>query len=88
PLMAGAAVLLPRLRAPFVLVSAVFALNLFLFYGIGRGFSLPPRRFTVIDATVVLSAVNVWALVWHARRFSQEAARPAAIDLDGRASHV
>ena len=69
PLMAGAAALLPPMRAPFFLVSAVFALNLLLFYGIGRGFPLPPRGFTVIDATVVLSFVNVGALVWHARRF-------------------
>lgn len=69
PLMAAAAALLPTLRAPFALVSVVFALNLFLFYGIGRGYPLPPRGFTIIDATVVLSAVNVAALVWHGRRF-------------------
>jgi hypothetical protein len=87
PLMAGAAATLPRLRAPFYLVSAVFALNLFLFYGFGRGFALPPRTFTIVDATVLLSAVNVGALVWHARRYSEEAAHPAAVDGDRDARH-
>jgi hypothetical protein len=71
PLMAAAAAALPRLRAPFALVSAVFALNLFLFYGLGRDFRSPWRGFTIIDATVVLSFVNLGAFVWHARRFAQ-----------------
>lgn len=70
PVMAGAASLVPSLRGPYVLVSLVVALNLFLFYGIGRGYPLPPRGFTIVDATVVLSFVNVGALVWHGRRFS------------------
>ena len=74
PLMAAAAAHLPRLRGPFYLVSGVVALNLWLFYGIGRPFPVPPRGFTVIDATVVLSFVNVGALVWHARRFAASAA--------------
>ena len=71
PLMAAAAATLPELRGPLLLVSGVFALNLFLFYGIGRGYPLPPRGFTIIDATVVLSFVNVGALVWHGRRFAR-----------------
>ena len=69
PLMAAAAAMLPRLRAPFYLASAVFATNLFLFYGLGRDFPLPSRSVTAIDATVVLSFVSVGALAWHARRF-------------------
>jgi hypothetical protein len=68
PLLAGAAATLPHFRGPFALLSAVFALNLFLFYGIGRGFPLPPRGFTVVDATVVLSFVDVGAFIWFARR--------------------
>jgi hypothetical protein len=88
PLMAAAAAARPRLDAPFAAMSAVFALNLFLFYGIGRGFPLPPRRFTVIDATVVLAFLSVAAFVWHARRFSEQAASPAAVDLDRHAGDV
>jgi hypothetical protein len=69
--MAAAAAVLPRLRGPFYLVSIVFALNLFLFYGFGRDFKSPSRGLTIVDATVVLSFVNVGALIWHVRRFSQ-----------------
>jgi hypothetical protein len=72
PLMAGAAAALPQLRAPFALVSAVSLLNLILFEGIGRDWRLPPRGFTIIDATVVLSFVSVGTLVWHAKRFAAE----------------
>jgi 4-amino-4-deoxy-L-arabinose transferase-like glycosyltransferase len=71
PFMAAAAAVLPRLRGPFYLVSIVFALNLFLFYGFGRDFKSPSRGLTIVDATVVLSFVNVGALIWHVRRFSQ-----------------
>ena len=88
PLMAAAAAVLPRLRGPFYFVSCVWFLNLYLFYGFGRGFQLPSRAFTIVDATVVLSFVNLGALVWHARRFSEEAARPSAVDLDRRAAHI
>ena len=70
PLLAVAAAALPLYRGTLAAVSAIAALNLFLFYGIGRGFPLPPRHFTVIDATVVLSAVNVIALWWHAEALS------------------
>lgn len=70
PVMAAAAALIPTLRAPFALVSVIFALNLFLFYGIGRGYPPPPRGFTIVDATVVLSFVNLAALVWHGARFA------------------
>ncbi|HTI36105.1 MAG TPA: hypothetical protein VL484_00990 [Vicinamibacterales bacterium] len=64
PLLAVSAAALPQYRATLAAISAISALNLFLFYGIGRGFPLPPRHFTVVDATVVLSALNVIAL-WH-----------------------
>jgi hypothetical protein len=71
PLLAGAAAALPRLRPVLAALSTVFALNLFLFFGVGRGWPLPPRRLTVVDATVLLSAVNLVVLAWHARRFSE-----------------
>jgi hypothetical protein len=79
PLLAAAAAVLPRLRGPLYLVSAVSFLNLYLFYGFGRGFPLPSRAVTIVDATVVLSFLNVGALVWHARRFSQEAAHSSLL---------
>jgi hypothetical protein len=74
PLMGIAAASLPRLRAPFLATSVVFALNLFLFYGIGRSFPLPPRGFTIVDATVVLSFVSVGVFIWNVLRFSEETA--------------
>jgi hypothetical protein len=77
PLLAAAAVGLPRLREPLAALSAIFVLNLWLFYGVGRDFALPPRRFTIVDATVLLSILNVIALVWHARRFAACAAEHA-----------
>jgi hypothetical protein len=88
PLMAAAGAVLPRMRGPFALASTVCLLNLFLFQGLGRDFSLYARGLTIVDATVVLSFVNVAALVWHARRFSEQTAGPAAIDLDRHASYV
>jgi hypothetical protein len=95
PLMAAAAALLTPLRGPYALASAVCFLNLFLFQGLGHDVRLPPRTFTIVDASVVLAFVNVGAFIWHARRFasvasaeSDEAARPAAVDLYGRAGHV
>jgi hypothetical protein len=92
PFMAAAAALLPRLRGPLYLVSAVFAMNLFLFYGFGRDFRSPSRAFTIVDATVVLSFVNLGALAWHARRFaavcaSEQTAGPAAVDGNRDARH-
>src|SRR5450759_5228426 len=92
PFMAAAAAVLPRLRGPLYLVSAVFAMNLFLFYGFGRDFRSPSRAFTIVDATVVLSFVNLGALAWHARRFaavcaSEQTAGPAAVDGNRDARH-
>jgi hypothetical protein len=88
PLAAGAAALLPRMRAPYALMSGVFVLNLFLFQGIGREVPLPPRNVTLVDVTVLLAFVNVAALVWHMRRFSQEAAHPATVHWNGDAVHA
>ena len=68
PILAVAAALDRRLRSVFWMVSIVAALNLYLFYGAIPG--SPPlitRRTTVIDATVLLSVVNVAVFVWITR---------------------
>jgi hypothetical protein len=69
PLLALAAAVRPRLRAIHVAISTVVALNLFLFFGFGRGLPLPPRNFTIIDATAILAAANCVLFVWHLRVF-------------------
>jgi hypothetical protein len=71
PLMAAAGAVLPVMRAPYLLASLVCFLNLLLFQGFGKDFGLPPRLITVVDATVLLSFVNIAAFIWHARRFAQ-----------------
>jgi Gpi18-like mannosyltransferase len=70
PLLAVCAVALPDYRGVLLSVSVVAALNLFLFYGVGRGYPLPPRHWTVVDTTVILAAFNVVALWWHAMTLS------------------
>ena len=79
PLLALAAAGRPRLRPVLLVVSAIFALNLNLFYGIGEdvGYRIP-RGITIIDLSVVLAAVNCAALVWHGVLFKRECARPLA----------
>jgi hypothetical protein len=72
PLLAVAAALRPRLRPILLCVSVVFALNLYLFFGFGRGLPLPPRNFTVIDSTVILAVANCMLFAWHARLFGAE----------------
>jgi hypothetical protein len=74
PLLALASAGRPAFRPVFFAVSAIFALNLNLFYGFGEdvGFALP-RGITLIDATVVLALVNCAALAWHARVLRREA---------------
>lgn len=72
PLLALAAGPRSGLRPIHIAVSIVITLNLFLFFGLGRGFPLPPRTFPIIDATVLLAALNCVLLVWHARVFSGE----------------
>jgi hypothetical protein len=56
-----------------VVVSAIFALNLNLFYGISEdlGYAIP-RSLTIVDMTVVLSAANCVALAWHAVKLNAE----------------
>lgn len=68
PLLAIAAGLAPRYRRIFWSVSAIAALNLYLFYGSSPGH--PPiiqRNWTIVDTTVVLSFVNVGVFVWFTR---------------------
>ncbi len=72
PMLALAAAARARLRVIYVAISVVVTLNLFLFFGLGRGIPLPPRNFTIIDATVILAVINCAALGWHARAFSAE----------------
>jgi len=80
PLLALAAAGRPRLAPVFVALSAIFALNLNLFYGISEdlGYRIP-RGITIIDLSVVLAVLNCAALVWHGVVFKRECARPVAI---------
>lgn len=75
PLLVLAAAGRPAFRAVFYVVSAIFALNLNLFYGISEdaGWAIP-RSLTYVDMTVVLAFVNCAALVWHGRVLAREAA--------------
>jgi hypothetical protein len=64
-LLAPAAALAQAYRRVFWLLTAVVSMNLYLFYGFGIGW--PPiisRSVTVIDATVVLSVINLAAFGW------------------------
>jgi hypothetical protein len=72
PLLSLAAAGRPRLRAIHLALSAVVALNLFLFFGLGRDLPLPPRNFTIVDATIILAAANCALFVWHLRVFRRE----------------
>ena len=73
PLLAVAAAGRRRLIPVFVVVSAIFALNLNIFYGISEGIGYAiPRDVTIIDLSVVLSVANCAALAWHASIFSRE----------------
>jgi len=72
PLLALAASGRPKLRPIHLAVSAVVALNLFLFFGFGRDLPLPPRHFTIIDATAILAVANCALFVWHVRVFTRE----------------
>jgi 4-amino-4-deoxy-L-arabinose transferase-like glycosyltransferase len=79
PLLALAAAARPRLRPMLFGVSAVFALNLYLFFGFGRGLPLPPRNLAIVDTTVILALLNCALFVWHARTFSRECSEPVAV---------
>jgi hypothetical protein len=76
PLLALAAALRPAVRPLFYVVSAIVALNMNLFYGISLGMGwVVPRMMLGIDLSVILSIVNVAALVWHGRVLAREADR-------------
>jgi hypothetical protein len=87
PLLALAAALRRSLRPLFWTISAIVALNMNLFYGIGvgLGWSLP-RGLLLVDLTVWLSIANVGALAWHASILRREATATAADTLDSRTS--
>jgi len=73
PLLALAGALRPSVRPLFYAVSAIVALNMNLFYGIGLGWGWSvPRRLLLIDLSVLLSLANIAALVWHARVLERE----------------
>jgi hypothetical protein len=73
PLLALAAALRPRLRPLFYVVSAIVALNMNVFYGLGYGFGWRiPRGILLIDLSVLLAIANVAALVWHGRILARE----------------
>ena len=90
PLLAVVAAERKRYRPLFALLSALLFLNLNLFYGLGQGLAYAlPRSLTFIDATVLLAAVNLGALVWHLRLFARECLetsppRPVAGGAEGR----
>jgi hypothetical protein len=73
PLLALAAALRPSLWPLFWVISAIVALNMNLFYGIGLGLGWSlPRGLLLIDLSVLLSVANVLALVWHGRTVVRE----------------
>lgn len=66
PLLACLAALDTRYRRLFAAVSLIVALNMNLFYGLGRGWDVAvPRMSTPIDLTVLVALVNSGALAWH-----------------------
>ena len=80
PLLAVSAAALPAYRGTLAAVSAIAALNLWLFYGIGRGYALPPRHATIIDATVILAALNLVAFLRHTLQFQSLSNPESRID--------
>jgi hypothetical protein len=69
-----------RYRPLLWAVSAIFALNLNLFYGISeyayRGRYTVSRSMTIIDLSVLLAIANCAALVWHAAVLKRECSVP------------
>jgi Gpi18-like mannosyltransferase len=75
PLLTLVAADLGRYRGLLAAVSAIAALNLYLFYGLGLGVGYAlPRTLTGVDATVWLAAGTLLTFVWHARLFAAAAA--------------
>lgn len=79
PLLVLAAAGRRRFVPMAIAVSAIFALNLNLFYGISEdlGYAIP-RTLTVIDLTVLVAAANGAALAWHAAVLRTECSTAAA----------
>ena len=78
PLLTLAAAELPRLRPVYWAVTAVFALNVYVFYGLGD--TVPPlldRRWTFVDLTVLLAIAYSVVFVWLTREMIA-ATKPAA----------
>jgi hypothetical protein len=68
PFFTIAAALDRRYRVPMWIVSAIFTVNLVLFYGLGRELPMPlDRGWTGIDMSVILACVNVVAFIWTTR---------------------
>jgi hypothetical protein len=80
PLLAIVATTRPDYWRVLLGVSAIAALNLALFYGLGVGYAIP-RGVTGIDATVILAILNCIALVWHAAIFRRECASDLEVSL-------
>ncbi len=84
PLLVLAAAGRPEYRPLAWVVSAIFAVNLNLFYGISEyqylGRFMIPRRATVVDLTVLLAVANCAALAWHGVVLRRAAHRPPSVD--------
>ncbi len=80
PLLVVAAAGRPAFRWPLAAASAVLALNLNLFYGIGDrvGYAIP-RTVTVVDASVLLAVANVAAFATFAWTLGRETSRAGAL---------
>jgi hypothetical protein len=76
PLLVIVAAERPRYRPLLWALSAIFALNLNLFYGVSeyayRGRYTIPRAMTIIDLSVWLAVANCAAFVWHAAVLKRE----------------
>ena len=67
-LLAPAAAIDRRYRGVFWALTAIIALNMYLFYGLGQGYPpLVTRAVTGIDAIVFLSLANLAVFVWLTR---------------------
>jgi hypothetical protein len=76
PLLVLAAAGRRAFRPILIAFTAVVAINLYLFYGLdGMGRLMIPRGVTILDASVVLAALNIGLLVWHGKVLRTEAAR-------------
>jgi hypothetical protein len=76
PLLALAAAGRPRFFPIFIAVSAIYALNMNLFYGLGEDdlrYALP-RMLAGVDLTVMLALVSCATLAWHAAVLRRECA--------------